>query len=170
MSLLTHGLEKDLNTPSSSSRNSRVAALMALPLSTWRDQRLGPTFADPLPQAGPAYEISGDLGLFPFGHIPGHHFAAPDVDHQIELEPDTTDAGGQIDDVPTAYLIWGSGLHPRNRTGCAGRTGTTTTVDLAVGIEDPGRKCAPSRYKDRDRQGSARSAPAAVLRIPVRCR
>ena len=34
--MLTHGLEKELSTPSSSSRDSRVAALMALPLSTWR--------------------------------------------------------------------------------------------------------------------------------------
>ena len=34
------------------------------------DQWLGPTFADPLPQAGPADEISGDLGLLPIGHIP----------------------------------------------------------------------------------------------------
>jgi len=33
------------------------------------DQRLGPTFADPLTQAGPAVEISGDLGLFPIGPL-----------------------------------------------------------------------------------------------------
>jgi hypothetical protein len=60
------------------------------------DQRLEPTFADPLPQTSAANEISGDLRLFPLGHIPSHHFAAPDVDHQIEEQPDTTDAGGQV--------------------------------------------------------------------------
>ena len=34
--MLTLGLEKDRSTPSSSSRLSRVAALIALPLSAWR--------------------------------------------------------------------------------------------------------------------------------------
>jgi hypothetical protein len=47
------------------------------------DQWLAAALADPLPQAGPADEISGDLGLFPIGHIPCNPFAAPDVDHQI---------------------------------------------------------------------------------------
>ena len=36
LSLDTRGFEKDLSTPSSSSRLSRVAARMALPLSAWR--------------------------------------------------------------------------------------------------------------------------------------
>jgi hypothetical protein len=31
-----------------------------------------------------ADEISGDLGIFPLGHVPGHDVAAPDIDHQIE--------------------------------------------------------------------------------------
>ena len=82
-----------------------MAALIALPFIGMEDQRLGPIFADPLPQAGPTNEISVNLGLFPLGNIPGHHFAAPDVDHQIEVEPDTTDAGGQVGDVPTPHLI-----------------------------------------------------------------
>ena len=60
------------------------------------DQWLAAALADPLSQTSTADEISGDLGLLPIGHIPGHHFAAPDVDHQIEVEPDTTDAGGQV--------------------------------------------------------------------------
>ena len=64
------------------------------------DQRLAAPSTDPLPQAGPADEISGDLCVLAIGDIPGHHFAAPDVDHQIEVEPDTTHAGGQVGDVP----------------------------------------------------------------------
>jgi hypothetical protein len=47
LSLLTLGLEKDLSTPSSSSRLSMVAAL-----------------AEPIPQVGAAHQISGDLGFF----------------------------------------------------------------------------------------------------------
>ena len=57
------------------------------------DQRLGAALADPLPQAGPAHQISGDLGFFPLGHDPGHHLAAPDVDHQIEVQRHATHAG-----------------------------------------------------------------------------
>ena len=49
------------------------------------DQRLGPSLADPFAQAGTADQISGDLGFFPIGDIPGHDLAAPDVDHQVEV-------------------------------------------------------------------------------------
>jgi hypothetical protein len=58
------------------------------------DQRLGSRPADPLPQAGAADKISSDLGIFPLGDIPGHDLAAPDIDHQIEVEPDSPNAGG----------------------------------------------------------------------------
>jgi len=96
------------------------------------NQRLGPTFADPLPQAGPADEISGDLGLFPIGNIPGHHFAAPNVDHQIEVEPHSPNAGGLVGDVPTPQLIGSPGLQPRHGTGLLGRTGPATAVFAAI--------------------------------------
>jgi hypothetical protein len=43
------------------------------------DQRLGPAFTDPFPQAGSADEISGDLSVFPLGDIPRHDLAAPDA-------------------------------------------------------------------------------------------
>jgi hypothetical protein len=68
---------------------------MALPLSAWRIRGWVPTLADPLPQAGPADEVSGDLGLLSLGHVPGHHLAAPDIDHQIEVEPDATELVGR---------------------------------------------------------------------------
>ena len=66
------------------------------------DQGMGASLADPLPQAGPAHQIRGDFGVLPIGHLPGHHLAAPHVDHQVEIKPHTTHAGGQIGDVPTA--------------------------------------------------------------------
>jgi len=59
-------------------------------------QKLGPAFGDPHAQAGSADEISSDLGLFPFGDIPGHDLAAPDIDLQIEVEPDATNAGREV--------------------------------------------------------------------------
>lgn len=100
--MLTLGLEKDLSTPSSSSRLSRVAALMSLPLSAWRIKGwLGTALADALPKASPDHQIGGNLGVFPISHIPGHDFAAPNVDHEVEIEPHTTHVGGQIGDVPT---------------------------------------------------------------------
>jgi hypothetical protein len=81
LSLLTLGLEKDLSTPSSSSRLSSVAARnrfaeaigYGVAVIGMEDQWLaaalavGEAFcaAVQLPQAGAAEEISGDLGLFP---------------------------------------------------------------------------------------------------------
>ena len=101
------------------------------------DQRLAAALPDPLPQTSAADENSGDLRLLPIGHILSHHFSVPDVDHQIEVQPDTTDAGGQVGDVPTPHLIGAPGLQPRHRTGLLGRTGPATTMHLAVGMEHP---------------------------------
>ena len=50
--------------------------------------------ADPLAQAGAADELSGHLRLFPLRDITFHDLAAPDVDHQVELHPQTTDSCG----------------------------------------------------------------------------
>ena len=74
LSLLTLGLKMDQSTPSASSYHTILEAHMALPLSAWRINGRG----------------------FPFGHIPGHHFAAPDLDHHIEVKPNATHAGGHV--------------------------------------------------------------------------
>jgi hypothetical protein len=68
--------EESVRTPNSSSRLCSVVARMAVPLSAWR--------------------ISGVLGVFPIGPIPGHHLAARDVNHQMDVEPNAAHAGGQI--------------------------------------------------------------------------
>jgi len=39
----------------------------------WLYQSTTAALADPLAQAGPAHQISGDLGVFPLGDVPGHH-------------------------------------------------------------------------------------------------
>ena len=44
-------------------------------------------------EAGPLHQIRCDLGQFDLGHIPGHHFAAPDIDHQVEPHPALWSAG-----------------------------------------------------------------------------
>jgi hypothetical protein len=61
--------------------------------------------ADPLPQAGRAHQVGGELCVFSLGDIPGHHLAAPDVDHQVEIQPHTPHRGGQIGDVPRHHSI-----------------------------------------------------------------
>ncbi len=81
----TLGLENDRSTPSSSSRPSKVAARnrfaeafgYGIAVIGMEDQRLAPTLTDPLSQARPADETSGNLGVFPLGHIPGHHLVPP---------------------------------------------------------------------------------------------
>jgi hypothetical protein len=75
-----------------------------------KDQRLGPALVDSFRQARPADQISDALRLFPLGYISGHNLAAPDVDHQIQAEPDAAHTGGQVGDIPTTVLIWPSGL------------------------------------------------------------
>ena len=83
--MLTFGLGKDLSSPSSSSRLSSVAARnrfaeaigYGVAVIGMEDQWLaaalavGEAFwaAVPLPQAGAAEEISGDLGLFPLDRV-----------------------------------------------------------------------------------------------------
>jgi hypothetical protein len=64
LSLLTLGLEKDLSTPSSSSRLSRVAARnssrslrLGIAIVGMEDQRLGSALANPLPHAGAAPDV-----------------------------------------------------------------------------------------------------------------
>ena len=99
------------------------------------DQRLGPPLADPLSQVGPADQIGGDLGLLSLGHVPGHHLAAPDVDHQVEVQPHTTDTDWQVGDVPAPDLIGPAGFQPGHRARLLRRPGTATVMDLAMGVE-----------------------------------
>ena len=101
------------------------------------DQGLRASAIDALPQAGSADEISRDLGVFPFSDIPGHHLAAPDVDHQIEVEPDAPDAGGQVGDVPAPDLIRPVSPQARNRTRLLRRAGSPAAVRLPMGMEHP---------------------------------
>ena len=72
------------------------------------DGRLLSAFADPFPEASPAYSISSDSAVFAFGHIPNHHLSAPDINHQIEVKPDPFDAGGEIGNIPIPDLVWAS--------------------------------------------------------------
>ena len=124
----------------------------------------GPAVA--LLESGSLRQIRRDLSRLHLGHIPGHHFAAPDVDHQVEVQPHATHTCGQVGDVPAPYLIrppWPRALAPR---------GVLVVDGLARGGEpDRGhgaadRSCALNRSrrllrrscKRPDRPGPARSA------------
>jgi len=101
------------------------------------DQRLAAPPADPLPQAGPADKISGDLGILVIGHVPSHRLSAPDVDHQVEVEPHAPHARGQVGDIPAPELIRPSGLQSRHQAGLLGRPGAAAAVGLTMGMEHP---------------------------------
>jgi len=101
------------------------------------DQGLPAAFADPFLEAGPAHQIGGDLSVFPLGHLPGHHLAAPDVDHQVKIQLHPPHAGGQVGDVPTPELIRPPGFQPRHRPWRLGRAGPTAAVGLSMGMEHP---------------------------------
>lgn len=60
---------------------------------------------DSLANVSPAHQVVSDGFIFPLGYIPGHNFAAPNVDHQIKVDPLTSQGGGQVSDLPAQHLI-----------------------------------------------------------------
>jgi len=82
-------------------------------------------------ETGSLRQIRRDLSRLHLGHIPGHHFAAPDVDHQVEVQPHATHTCWQVGDVPAPYLIRPPGLEPWHCTGFLWRTGSPVVVSLA---------------------------------------
>lgn len=101
------------------------------------DHLLPAPFADPLSQAGSAYQICCDGWIFTFGDIPGDDLAAPDVDHQIEVKPDAPDAGQQIGDVPTPHLIRPRCTQPRYWARIPWWPGLSPPMGLPVCVEHP---------------------------------
>ena len=69
------------------------------------NQWLAPALADPFSQAGPADQIRCDSWILSLSNVPGHHLAAPDVDYQVEVQPDPAHGGGEIGDIPAPHLI-----------------------------------------------------------------
>ncbi len=69
------------------------------------DQWLAAPPTDSLAGTGPAHQIGCNGWVFSLGDIPGHHLAAPDVDHQVEVQPHASHRGGQIGDVPRPHSI-----------------------------------------------------------------
>lgn len=108
-----HGLEKGHSTPISYSHDSTMAPDMALPMSIWRMKCVcSPWQGHPrlpvvtLLQASPPHQNSSDLRRIDLCRIPSHQFAAPHVNHKIEIKPHTTHHARQKADVPTANTVW----------------------------------------------------------------
>lgn len=91
--------------------------------------------ADPLSQAGSAHQIGCDGWILALGDIPGHNFATPDVYHQIEVQPNPANSGGEIGDVLTPELVRGYSPEPWNVFGILWWTWSAAPLDLAVGVE-----------------------------------
>ncbi len=62
--------------------------------------------SNPLADADTADQIRCDSWILPFGDVPGHHLAAPDVDDQAEVQPHPSHGVGQVGDVPVPRLVW----------------------------------------------------------------
>jgi hypothetical protein len=122
--------EESVGTPNSSSRLCSVVARMAVPLSAWR--------------------ISGVLGVFPIGPIPGHHLAARDVNHQMDVEPNAAHAGGQVGgmaldfaaDLQTIAQPHRSQLGDQLLAGTARRPEGTSQIPLQAGFVAGGWICS----------------------------
>ena len=78
-----------------------------------QEQRLAAAFAVgeafcaavPLAQTSPAHQMRCDGRILAVSDIPVHNLPAPDVEHQIEVQPRTSHGGGQVGDVPAPHLI-----------------------------------------------------------------
>ena len=68
------------------------------------NQWLPTALADPLSQASPADQIRCDGWILSLSNVLGHHLAAPDVDYQVEVQPDPSHGGGEISDIPAPHL------------------------------------------------------------------
>jgi len=56
-------------------------------------------------EASPAHQFRCNSWILNRIHIPGHDLAAPDLDHQVEVQPGPAHGGGDIRDVPTPHLV-----------------------------------------------------------------
>jgi len=96
----------------------------------------GPAVA--LLETGPLHQIRRDLSRLPLGHIPGHHLAAPDVDHQAEVQPHTPHHGGQKADIPAPYPVWAIRHQARHGARFLRPPGPpSTSVALACLVQHP---------------------------------
>jgi hypothetical protein len=83
----------------------------------------------------PALIATGPLKGVTSLHVPIHDLSAPDIDHQIEIEPDPFDVGRQITHILTPHLIWAVGPQPRNWSWLLGKPGSGTALGLAMGMQ-----------------------------------
>jgi hypothetical protein len=125
------GLENERNTP----RTSSVAERMAPPLSALQDQTALALPADPLSDAGPADQISGQRGVLTYLDVPGHDLTVPDVGHQVEVQLHASHTGRQVGDVPTSELVGPINTQPGHWPRVLRRPGPSATLRLLECIE-----------------------------------
>ena len=118
-------------------RNSSRSLRLGVAVVGVEDQQLLPCFADALSEASPALQIRCDGWVLELGDIPDHHLPAPDIDHQVEVQPDSANGGMQIRDVPTPHLIGSCSPKPWHAPGFLWWPCPTPTLELAVGMEHP---------------------------------
>jgi hypothetical protein len=86
-----------------SSRDSIVAPRIAFPLSIWRIKGLMLALAAARTagavvtphETGTLHQLGCDLRRLNLGHTPDHLILAPDIDHQVEVKPQTPYHGGR---------------------------------------------------------------------------
>jgi len=103
--LLTRGLENELSTPKLLQPAFQRGCAHGVVVIRVEDQRLLAAPNDSQAQASPAHQVGSVGWIFPFGDIQGHHFAAPYLDHQVGLQPNTAHGGRQVGDIPDPHLV-----------------------------------------------------------------
>ena len=91
--------------------------------------------ADPLPDANPADQIGSERSVLAVLDVPGNDHAAPDIDHQIEVQPHAPNAGGQVGDVSAPEIIEADRTLSWHWPRILRRFGPSAALHLLVGVE-----------------------------------
>ncbi len=144
MSLLAQGRENDLRTSCYSrwlssvpARNSSRSLRLGVAVVGVQNEWLLKVLADAHADSGPAHLIGCDGCVLALGEIAGDDLAVPDIYHQVEVEPDPPNGGGQVSDVPTPDLTWTYCPEPWHRSGFLLWPCSNLSVVLAVGLQNP---------------------------------
>ena len=135
-----------------------------------QNQRLFSARADPFSQGSPVHQIRCDSWILSLSNVPGHHFSAPDINHQVEVKPDPADRGGGIGDVLAPQLIRACCTKPRYTTWLLWGVSPIRDGETDRGRGELGRSCAQNRCKAPDPPTQALFTMTAVLRIRARYR
>ena len=110
-----------------------------------------------------------DLSRLHLGHIPGHHLAAPDVDHQVGSQPHPPHRDRQKADIPAPNPVLANRHQARHGARFLRQPGPTQAVALTRLVQHPIEAVLGADIEALIVPALARFAPEAARRTPAGC-